>query len=231
MVLAAWVPTLAIMETLNSFSSAIWISCLGLAFGTLQIVVPRLQTRQYLEDREDEWGFGQLVPLILLVLPLSPLWEHLVVEQKAEDIEVQPDQVAGVRAQAPATQTEEPRLPHAVLRDQSALLLHHFAAQHPINMAQPSQSRATVVEQILVGCWIFHINVYLLQPTIIVGSVIIFYNDSLTIGYNATGNWFPVCFVFVAYLATAWIVTFILAPWSRTGKRDSESNRSVSAYV
>ena len=77
-VVAVWVPYFAVFETLASFSTAIWIACLGLVFGTIQIAVPRKQNQPLLGANENTWSFGQLVPLILLIQPSSVVWETLI---------------------------------------------------------------------------------------------------------------------------------------------------------
>jgi hypothetical protein len=70
-------PCLTLLETLRSFSASLWLSVLGLVFGTMQIAIPRNQNLSLTTFREDEWGFGQLVPLVLLIQPFGVLIEQL----------------------------------------------------------------------------------------------------------------------------------------------------------
>jgi hypothetical protein len=70
-------PCLTLLETLRSFSASLWLSVLGLVFGTLQIAIPRNQNLALTTFQEDEWGFGQLVPLVLLIQPFGVLIEQL----------------------------------------------------------------------------------------------------------------------------------------------------------
>lgn len=90
-VVAVWVPYFAVFETLASFSTAIWIACLGLAFGTIQIAIPRKQNQPLLGANENIWSFGQLVPLILLIQPFSVVWEHLIYVPKKHSQEEESD--------------------------------------------------------------------------------------------------------------------------------------------
>jgi hypothetical protein len=53
LVVTLWMPYFAIFETLASFSMSIWISCLGLLFGTVQIAALRLQNQSILGSDED----------------------------------------------------------------------------------------------------------------------------------------------------------------------------------
>ncbi|THW39345.1 hypothetical protein D6D25_04851, partial [Aureobasidium pullulans] len=79
--LVIWIPLVAFMEAMASFSASLWLSALGLVFGTIQIVIPRYQNLAQTAAQESEWGFGQLVPLVLLVQPIGAISEHAWIRQ------------------------------------------------------------------------------------------------------------------------------------------------------
>lgn len=75
--LCALLPALVSMEVAASFSASLWLSALGLVFGTIEVIIPRNQMLVFTSAEEDKWGFGQLVPLVLLVQPLGAVCEGL----------------------------------------------------------------------------------------------------------------------------------------------------------
>lgn len=219
MVIAVWVPYFAVFETLASFSTAIWISCLGLIFGTIQIAVPRQQNQALLGGNEDTWGFGQLVPLILLIQPFSVVWEHIMVDPKAnkdEDFEQQSSQdtVQDPTARKLSFQDHVPQEIH-----RSTTLLHLLSAYEPVKPAERMRFQPTPVEQILLHSRIFHANVFLTQPAIISAAAVAFQTDANWIGYSTTGNWNVFCYVLAAYVGIAWGLTFCLVPWVGMGRK------------
>jgi hypothetical protein len=58
----------------------------GLVFGTIQVVIPRLQNLPQIESKESQWGFSQLVPMILLIQPLGALTEHMSVREPRKEV-------------------------------------------------------------------------------------------------------------------------------------------------
>ena len=72
-----YVPFIAIFEFLESFLATLWLLTLGLIWGTMQIFVPRLAVGQGVNTQESFWGFGQILPLLLLLQPLVAIIELL----------------------------------------------------------------------------------------------------------------------------------------------------------
>lgn len=220
LVLAVWVPYFAVFEFLASFASVVWISALGLVFGTIQIAVPRQQNQVLVGANEDVWGFGQLVPLILLIQPLSAVWEVLVVdanhirEEQLYRTEPSDDE------QQDQSSTSKQVTEHSETKPSS--LLHYLAAYQPVKSAERETITKTTVEQILLDSRVFYVNVYLIQPAIITASVFAFWNDALSIGYETSSNWSNFCIVLSAYVGVAWTVTFCLAPWDIIGRKPRE---------
>lgn len=215
-VVAVWVPYLAVFETLASFSTALWISCLGLIFGTLQIAIPREQNQPLLGDNESTWGFGQLVPLILLIQPFSVVWEHLIVVPGNSEEESSEDRSINASAEPAIPKDFESHV--GAQAQQCASLLHFLVTHEPVKPAYRLQHQPTPVERILMNSYLFHINVYSIQPAIITAATVAFRTDAYLIGYSATGNWWWFGTVLGVYVGAAWLTNFCLLPWFALGK-------------
>jgi hypothetical protein len=214
---AIWVPYFAVFETLVSFSTAIWISCLGLVFDTLQIVIPRKQNQPLLGENENTWGFGQLVPLILLLQPFSVVWEHLVVVS-GKPTEERPD--SRNTTTSSETTTHKDNDSHTIQQTQpSGSLLEYLKTDEPVRPADRHQFQPTPIEQLVLRSSLFYINVYLVQPAILIAAILAFTTDAYLIGYSTTGNWSYFCIVLAVYVDIAWLSTFSLLPWVALGKR------------
>jgi hypothetical protein len=217
LVVAIWVPYFAVLETLASFSTAIWISCLGLVFGTLQIVIPRQQNQPLLGGNENTWGFGQLVPLILLIQPFSVVWEHLMIvsEKPAED------QHNSRRIETPLKTTiSEDKDSHSTRQVQpSVSLLEYLETNGSVRPADRFQTQPTPIEQIVLRSSLFYVNVYLIQPAILIAAILAFTTDAYSIGHSTTGNWSYFCIVLAVYVGIAWLLTSCLLPWVALGRR------------
>lgn len=74
--LATYAVTLASLELYSSFlTSMLWV-LLSLVWGSLQLLIPRTELAgQGLIAEENTFGFGQIVPLMLLALPLVAAFE------------------------------------------------------------------------------------------------------------------------------------------------------------
>ncbi|KAF4534361.1 uncharacterized protein LTHEOB_3169 [Lasiodiplodia theobromae] len=62
--------SLVIYDLLTSFVASIWILCVVLAWGTVNLLAIR---HSYRFDEEREWTFGQLVPVLMLILPVMSI--------------------------------------------------------------------------------------------------------------------------------------------------------------
>ena len=226
-VVAVWVPYFAVFETLASFSTAIWIACLGLVFGTIQIAIPRKQNQPLLGANENTWSFGQLVPLILLIQPFSVVWEHLIYIPKKPTQEESEDRSISTVMQPATPKAFEARISEEV--QQSTSLLSHLALHEPMKLAHRILYQPTPVECILLGSKVFHFNVLLTQPAIIAASALAFYTDAWLIGYSTTGNWNNFCIVLGVYVGAAWLSTFFLLPWFALGRKVKEPRTSYAS--
>ena len=235
LVVTFWVPYFAIFETLASFSMAIWISCLGLVFGTIQIAVPRQQNQSTLGSEEDIWGFGQLVPLILLIQPLSVVWEHLVIaklpqaqeREHEEEVTVthEKSSTAGLEVTAPVLTTQQP---HAQPQRPLQTLLQHLTHYRPAKPSERTHNQSTGTECILIKSRVFHAIVWLTQPAMLIATVFAFAFDTSRVGTLGTFNWAITCWMLSDFIVLAWIMTFCLIPWSTIGRIPAEWQTSMS---
>jgi hypothetical protein len=226
-VVAVWVPYFAVFEALASFSTAIWIACLGLVFGTIQMAIPRMQNQPLLGANENVWSFGQLVPLILLIQPFSVVWEHLIYLPKKSTPEG-----SGDRSVSTVTGTATPKAVEARVSEevqQSTTLLRYLAIHEPVKPAQRVLYQPTPVERILLGSKLFHFNVLLIQPAIVAAAAFAFHTDAELIGYSTTGNWNYFCIVLAVYVGAAWLSTFCLLPWFALGRIAEEPRMSYAS--
>ena len=66
----------------ESFAASLWALMIGLGWGTLHIFPPRSNMPDDVRKKEDEWGFGQVLPPLLLALPLVTVLQHLCREYR-----------------------------------------------------------------------------------------------------------------------------------------------------
>ncbi|KAL8869716.1 MAG: hypothetical protein Q9174_004062 [Haloplaca sp. 1 TL-2023] len=78
--LAAW----AVFELAQSFVMSLWICGAGLVWGSFQILVPRRRLPSQVLEDENSWGFGQILPILLLGVPILSFAQGYAV-QKAEN--------------------------------------------------------------------------------------------------------------------------------------------------
>ena len=73
--LATFALTLAVYDIYASFFASLIYLLLMLAFGSYQVFYPRSLIPAGMVSAENSWGFGQLIPLLLLTLPLLTVLE------------------------------------------------------------------------------------------------------------------------------------------------------------
>lgn len=74
--LSIYVLVLATSDLTESFAGSLWVVSLGLIWGTTNLWVPRNELPGDVRHQEDAWGFGQLLSMLLLLLPLLAVLEH-----------------------------------------------------------------------------------------------------------------------------------------------------------
>ncbi|KAK4624331.1 Elsinochromes biosynthesis cluster protein HP1 [Fulvia fulva] len=216
--LAIYLPLTAFLETLGSFSAALWLSVLGFIYGGLQILVPRALVQQLdsnVQANEDSFGFGQLMPLILLVQPLGAISEHFGLKKGTEDEALYNDRGTSDRYTAAVASLSSS--PHAIGIPEQPFL--HFMASYraaPIKEQTPERMQ---LKALLYTSTLFHLLIWLTHAGVLGTAIIVFYVDYFTIGYQSAGNWQYIGFGVVAWLAFTPLVTLVLSPFSRLGRR------------
>jgi len=209
-------PFFAVLETLISFSAALWLSILGLVFGTLQIVIPRNQNLAATADLEEKWGFGQLVPLILLIQPLGALTEDLGVRHgKHHGQEVEMESRTSRMSESNRPMLLSPK--NSNHRASMPLISIMGEVYCQPSTANESSEFMTVVER----SRLFTLLCGILQFTVLVGAALVFFVDAWTIGYLRGGNWFLVTAAIGLYIFSSWFWIATLGPYSRLGKKVS----------
>lgn len=201
--LSICLPVIAVFETLGSFSSALWLSLLGLIYGMLQILTPRslVQSRDPdLAQKESTLTFGQLVPLILLVQPLGALTENIwLVEEEHERI-----------------YKHDGDTKHNFSRDQRSVPLLQFMTTYTVpRTGEASQRRE--LRALLYSSRLFNLLLWMIQVAICATAILVFDQDYYTIGYTTAGNWQFISIAVGAYLGAGPLFVLVLAPFSCLG--------------
>lgn len=224
-------PGLAMLETMVSFSASLWLSVLGLVFGTLQVLIPRNQNLASTGDQEDQWGFGQLVPLVLLVQPLGVLVENIIVplgrsqtshwgESTAPpseyELEAQPSPNTTSELLSPprnSSNTCYTRRSHEPLI--SALAVQNSAIQI---IPDDPDGKPSEFYEILMSSRLFALLVGSLHMAITLGAILIFYINAYSIGLRRGSNWALLVIAIIVYVVSSWGVVILLGPFSNLWK-------------
>ncbi|KAF2150723.1 hypothetical protein K461DRAFT_181300 [Myriangium duriaei CBS 260.36] len=80
--LSLYIWLFTVFEQLSSFAMSLFVSATGLIFGTVQIFAVCNQNH-YWAQPEDQWGFGQIIPIVMLVQPLGIIFQNRKTEPKS----------------------------------------------------------------------------------------------------------------------------------------------------
>lgn len=209
-------PLFTALETLVSFSAALWLSVLGLVFGTLQIVIPRNQNLAATAAAEESWGFGQLVPLILLIQPLGALTEDLGVRHDKHH----PQEIEMEARRSGTSDSNRPMLlPVKTSNHRTAMPLISIMGEAYCQTSTPQEPSEFITT---VGrSHLFKLLCASLQVTIVLGASLVFYVDAWTIGFMRGANWRLVTIAIGLYTLSTWFLIATLGPYSRLGKKIS----------
>lgn len=216
--LAVYLPLTAFLETLGSFSAALWLSVLGFIYGVMQILIPRRLVRG-IDDQvwqaEDNFAFGQLLPLILLVQPLGAILEHVGLTEgttgETRYGTADPCTAALSRFEAGVRQRD-----NALSLPGEPLLDHMAQYTSPAWTAQAPQR--TQLQALLYKSKLFHLLVWMTQAAVVATASIVFYADYLTIGYVSTGSWYYIALSSAGWTGATPLVTAVLAGSSVLGR-------------
>lgn len=211
--LAVYLPATAVFETLGSFSSALWLSLLGLVFGMLQILTPRSLVQsldEELAERERLLTFGQLVPLILLIQPLGALTENIwLVEEEHERV---------------YNHGGDAKYNFSHARSDTPFL--RFMTTYIVPRTEEATQRRHL-KSLLYGSRLFHLLLWMIQVAIAAAAITVFIQDYYTIGFTTAGSWQYISIVIGAYLFASPLSVVVLAPFSCLG-RSSKRHREVN---
>lgn len=76
LLMSVYVFLFAILEFITSFAGSLWITAIGLIWGTVAILSSRQLLPRGVRESENRWTFGQILPMLLLALPLLMMWEY-----------------------------------------------------------------------------------------------------------------------------------------------------------
>jgi hypothetical protein len=76
LLMSGYAVEIACLNLFASFAGSLLIVAIGLAWGTIAIFNPRALLPSGVRDQEDTWSFGQILPVLLLTLPLLAVSEH-----------------------------------------------------------------------------------------------------------------------------------------------------------
>lgn len=216
-VLAASLPLFAVLAMLASFAASLWLSLLGLVFGTMQVIIPRNQNLWYTYEQEDGWSFGQLVPLILLVQPPGAIGEHAWPGQSKCDRLKHAHQCDRVLSDE-----------HVDLEDRplgeglgTQCLLHWFAARE----GQSASSLRPELMTLLSTRKLFALTVALINCTIIATAVVVYFVDAISIGTDKLAKWEYTAQVVGYSVIGILFISLVLTPLSRLGEVQVKSTR------
>lgn len=198
----------SIMEFFTSFAASLWLSVLGLVFGTIQVEIPRLQVLPYTRGNENSWDFGQLVPLILLALPLGAVCEHVWTDRRDNDLVFASPQVT---RDSDETGPPSDNCPDALLQ----------FVTHRLNKTNMSTEERRTFKSILFNSKLFVGLVWLVQAGLVTTFAIIFYYDAVLIGVSRTHSWGLIILVILLSFGTGLLIPLVLGSFSRLGRADA----------
>jgi hypothetical protein len=213
--MVVYVILLALFEFAASFAASLWLSLIGLLYGTIQIVVPRRQNAWW-NKKEDTWTFGQVIPLVLLIQPIGAVLESLYPHgSERESRSNHESRSSSDEAYELHSTVNTGMLLH---QDESSRLTPTISDMFAcIEVPKPSQRSTKPVEHQIpfYSSNLFKILIVLVHAAIAGISGIVFYNDALSIGYNTSQNYYFVLIGLGAALGALVLSCVVMIPFSR----------------
>lgn len=218
--------TTAALEVLDSFSAALWLSALGAIYGTMQILIPRALVQAYtpsIQAQEEEFGFGQLVALVLLVQPLGSVMEHLWLKGEEEE-RVYLAHRGSDSANGILDLFDEKGEALQQLRRES---LSGVLSAYTMPAWQEDSAARMQLKALLYTSRTFKLLVWFVHFGIMSISIVLFTIDSFVIGYTTADNWFSIGASAAAFVGCASILGAVILPFSRLSRARIPSRRST----
>ncbi|KAI1841816.1 hypothetical protein JX266_011993 [Neoarthrinium moseri] len=213
LILGIALPLFVILECVSSFAASLWISLTGLLFGTIQVLVPRTQMQPLTGSLENTWGFGQLVPLILLIQPLGAIMEHVWTKDQSG---LHRQDTNHTRDDAATSSFANPFELDTGANGKSSLI-QLISGRSPISSFS-IRDKKQEMKALLFSSKLFATLVWLVQAAVVTICVVVFYFDAETIGNQRSNNWEFILEAIAAFAIFGFLMTVVLSPFSRTGK-------------
>lgn len=208
--LTATLPVFATLAMLASFAPSLWLSGLGLVFGTMQLVIPRNQNLWYSASQERQWSFGQLLPLILLVQPLDAVLE-LIWPGKAMR-----DECDGVHASGHKASAHNIRIERSAYQNlEIGTFVQWLAGQPDGSSAADLRQNLTVL---LYESRLFAFLVALINCAIAATAIIVYIVVADSIGNAKAPKWETVVESICCCALGILLIEMVLLPFSRLGQ-------------
>lgn len=223
LLLVPFIPFITLMEFLSSLSASLWLSLWGLVFGAIQVVIPRQQNLLQTASKESEWGFSQLIPMILLIQPLGALTEHMWVrEAHGEKHQIEETKFAETSEEsesAPALQSLLPNSSGSASECKKSLMeiLGEERPPRSERVASEAKNSTLTTTEMVLSSRLGVVLLVLIQLTLVGGTCFILFLNAVSIGYARGENWFYALVTLAFYVASSWLAVIIISPFGRLG--------------
>jgi hypothetical protein len=223
-----YVDFLVIFGFAASFAASLWISILGLAYGTIQTLVPRPQNAKYFKS-EDYWTFGQIVPLILLIQPIGAMLELYRSRENSEEdlgVAIIDTELHGLEA------ITAPAMEDTTTHEGQAVEFSSKGSPCPVVTLQSDEQDttepATDFRTIIFASRIFRVLITMTHISLTVFSGLIFALNAKTIGYSSAYNYLWILYALALHVIMLLITTGIAIPFSSVFRSDLECYDQVA---
>jgi len=225
-----YIDFLVIFEFAASFAASLWVSVIGLAWGTVQIIVPRYQNASFSQG-DDSWTFGQLVPLILMVQPIGAMLE--LYRRREEASHPISDDPSGILSNIPSDgPSNGPSVAHTLRHpeDITTTPMETFSVaenySREVSKTTPTTSVMAFTDapeytafpehkMLIYKSKTFKILVHLSHISIAVYSALILYVNSKTIGYSSTYDYVWILLALAVHVGILLVVTAAAIPFDK----------------
>jgi hypothetical protein len=215
--MVVYIILLAIFEFAASFAASLWLSYVGLAYGTIQIVIPRQQNAWW-NKKESDWTFGQITPLVLLIQPMGAILENYrgrKHKKRSDRDSLDSDNDGSYDL---GSTTNSAMLPHQNTQDAfQPTFSEMFAA---LEVFRPSERSVDTLEHQIpfYTSTLFATIIVWIQIGIAIISSIVFWIDAESLGYITSHNYFFVLIGIGSCVGAMVLWTVASIPFSRVFK-------------
>ncbi|KAI4754902.1 hypothetical protein E4T52_16103 [Aureobasidium sp. EXF-3400] len=206
-----YIDFLVVFEFAASFAASLWVSVVGLAWGTVQVIVPRYQNANFSQG-DDSWTFGQLVPLILMVQPIGAMLE--LYRRREEASHVTSD--IPTAAHTPHSSEDITTTPveiFSIEENQSSEVSKTAPITFVLSFADTTEHTALSEHKMLIyKSTIFKILIHLSHISIAVYSILVLYVNAKTIGYSSTYDYVWILLALAVHVGVLLVITAAAIP-------------------